>query len=121
MRSSFVYSPSPPARYHDDVTALNYNYHRDYDPATGRYVKGRPMGFVRETNFEHDGKTFKITVTTDGRRFATFASVDGQKVTLDYTVQCDDESSELMQKRPSLVDHLIELIKWDIGRGWYSG
>jgi len=25
-------------------TGLNYNYYRDYDPATGRYVQSDPIG-----------------------------------------------------------------------------
>ena len=33
-----------PGQYYDAETGLNYNYHRDYDLATGRYVESDPIG-----------------------------------------------------------------------------
>lgn len=33
-----------PGQIYDAHTQLNYNYHRDYDPATGRYVQSDPIG-----------------------------------------------------------------------------
>ena len=33
-----------PGQYYDSETGLNYNYARDYDPATGRYVESDPIG-----------------------------------------------------------------------------
>lgn len=33
-----------PGQYADVETGLNYNYQRDYDPATGRYVESDPIG-----------------------------------------------------------------------------
>jgi RHS repeat-associated protein len=33
-----------PGQYFDVETGLSYNYYRDYDPATGRYVESDPMG-----------------------------------------------------------------------------
>ena len=33
-----------PGQYHDSETGLHYNYFRDYDPATGRYVESDPIG-----------------------------------------------------------------------------
>jgi RHS repeat-associated protein len=41
---SFVYNPRFPGQYFDAETGLNYNYQRDYDPATGRYVESDPIG-----------------------------------------------------------------------------
>jgi RHS repeat-associated protein len=41
---TFVYNLRYPGQYYDSETGLNYNYFRDYDPATGRYVESDPIG-----------------------------------------------------------------------------
>lgn len=33
-----------PGQRHDAVSGLNYNYYRDYDPSSGRYVQSDPIG-----------------------------------------------------------------------------
>ncbi|TLY51714.1 MAG: RHS repeat-associated core domain-containing protein [Gammaproteobacteria bacterium] len=33
-----------PGQYFDSETGLNYNYFRDYEPSTGRYVESDPVG-----------------------------------------------------------------------------
>jgi RHS repeat-associated protein len=40
----YVYNLRYPGQYYDSETGLNYNYYRDYDPATGRYVESDPIG-----------------------------------------------------------------------------
>jgi len=40
----FVYNLRFPGQYFDAETGLHYNYFRDYDPQTGRYVESDPIG-----------------------------------------------------------------------------
>jgi len=40
----FVYSLRFPGQYYDAETGFSYNYHRDYDPGTGRYIESDPLG-----------------------------------------------------------------------------
>jgi RHS repeat-associated protein len=39
-----------PGQYFDAETQLNYNYHRYYDPASGRYVTNDPLGLAPAPN-----------------------------------------------------------------------
>ncbi|RJR34062.1 MAG: hypothetical protein C4576_27035 [Desulfobacteraceae bacterium] len=39
-----------PGQYLDDDTSLHYNYHRYYEPSTGRYLKADPLGLLSGTN-----------------------------------------------------------------------
>lgn len=35
-----------PGQYYDEETGLHYNYHRFYDPGTGRYGRPDPIGLI---------------------------------------------------------------------------
>ncbi len=39
-----------PGQYYDAETGLHHNYHRDYDPGTGRYLEADPAGIQDGTN-----------------------------------------------------------------------
>ncbi len=42
--TSFQFNLRMPGQYFDAETGLHYNYFRDYDPSTGRYIKSDPVG-----------------------------------------------------------------------------
>lgn len=39
-----------PGQYHDQISQLNYNYFRDYNPLTGRYMQSDPIGLQGGVN-----------------------------------------------------------------------
>lgn len=39
-----------PGQYYDQETGLNYNYFRDYEPQTGRYIESDPIGLAGGIN-----------------------------------------------------------------------
>ncbi len=41
---TFIYNLRFPGQYYQIETGLIYNYYRDYDPATGRYLESDPIG-----------------------------------------------------------------------------
>lgn len=46
----FKYNLRFPGQQYDGVAGLSYNYFRDYDPATGRYVESDPIGLRGGSN-----------------------------------------------------------------------
>ena len=41
---AFAFDLRHPGQRYDNTTGLNYNYFRDHDPGTGRYVQIDPIG-----------------------------------------------------------------------------
>jgi RHS repeat-associated protein len=48
-QGTFVYNLRFPGQYYQAETGLNYNYFRDYDPGSGRYVESDPIGLAGES------------------------------------------------------------------------
>lgn len=46
---AFVYNPRFPGQVFDSETNNHYNYFRDYDPQTGRYIQSDPIGLEGES------------------------------------------------------------------------
>lgn len=47
---AFTYNLRFPGQYYDKETELHYNYFRDYNPKTGRYVQADPIGLAGGVN-----------------------------------------------------------------------
>jgi RHS repeat-associated protein len=63
-----------PGQRADPVTGLYYNYFRDYEAATGRYVKSDPIGLRGGTStFSYAGGAALATIDPTG---LLFSSVD---------------------------------------------
>ena len=60
---TFNYNLRFPGQYYDQETGLFYNYFRDYDPQTGRYVESDPIGL-------------------DGGSYSTYAYAAGNPISL---------------------------------------
>jgi RHS repeat-associated protein len=43
---TLIYNLRFPGQYYQTETGLNYNYRRDFDPSTGRYVESDPIGLI---------------------------------------------------------------------------
>lgn len=47
---AFEFNLRFPGQYYDQETGLHYNYFRDYEPGTGRYIESDPIGLIGGVN-----------------------------------------------------------------------
>jgi len=71
--TDYIYYRYPlrfPGQYFDNETRLHYNYYRDYDPQTGRYVQSDPIGLEGGINtYGYAGQDPLRKIDPDGRWF----------------------------------------------------
>ena len=77
--AQFVYNRRFPGQVYDQFLGVNYNYFRDYDPGTGRYLTSDPIGLAGGVNtytyvlanplgfFDYYGLDKASTIQCDGR------------------------------------------------------
>ena len=60
-----------PGQYFDAETGLHYNWHRYYDPTTGRYITSDPLGLAAGLNtYGYAAQNPLSTIDRDGLEFA---------------------------------------------------
>ncbi len=74
----FVLNLRYSGQYYDKETNLNYNYYRDYDPATGRYPQSDPIGLRGGINtYSYVGGNPLTRIDPDGRFWLLILSFAG--------------------------------------------
>jgi RHS repeat-associated protein len=87
-QGTFVYNLRYPGQYYQAETGLNYNYFRDYDPGSGRYVESDPIGLA-------------------GGSYSSYAYANGNPVSIaDPSGLCPEQCKKLAKDISRLRDEL---------------
>ncbi|HEX7339335.1 MAG TPA: RHS repeat-associated core domain-containing protein, partial [Rhodanobacteraceae bacterium] len=71
-QGSYAFNLRFPGQYHDALTGTNYNIHRDYSPAQGRYVESDPLGLAAGMDtYVYVGNDPLVRVDPQGRLWIT--------------------------------------------------
>jgi RHS repeat-associated protein len=81
--NKLTYNLRFPGQYFDHETGLHYNYFRDYDPSTGRYIEADPIGVLYGKNTPPKGRPLNHLFTYAGNNPIRFDDPSG----LDYWVE----------------------------------
>ena len=95
---AFAFNLRFPGQYYDQETGTHYNYFRDYEPATGRYVQSDPIGlFGGISTFAYVGSSPLLYTDPTGLIYRCKAPLHafpggffGGKGPLHHAFVCDD-------------------------------
>ncbi|MBL0125099.1 MAG: DNRLRE domain-containing protein [Betaproteobacteria bacterium] len=77
--TTFKYNLRFPGQFADVETGTSYNYFRDYDPSTGRYIESDPIGLGGGINtFAYAGNNPLFNTDRDGLDYWVEGSVKGE-------------------------------------------
>ncbi len=78
-----------PGQYFQLETNLAYNWHRTYDPTTGRYTQPDPLGFVDGPSvYAYAGNSPFMNVDRDGRHITSDGTPNGPRINVPLPGDC---------------------------------
>jgi len=93
---TFAYNLRFPGQYFDSETGLHYNGHRDYNPATGKYIQSDPIGLEAGLNtYSYTGDNPIAFVDLEGKQH--FGGVTPPRY---YPTRCSPSSTGLFCTAP---------------------